>query len=72
VGSRGVLTRRGDEVRGGLPGLLEDWPFEHALRFASAMGASCTRALGCTDGVFRFEEAAAFVDQMPLPITRLR
>jgi sugar/nucleoside kinase (ribokinase family) len=63
----------GDAFAAGVvAGLLEDWPFEQALRFASAMGASCTRALGCTDGVFRFDEAAAFVQQMPLPITRLR
>lgn len=53
-------------------GLLEDWPFEFALRFASAMGASCTRALGCTDGVFRLDEAMEFVRTTPLPIARLR
>jgi sugar/nucleoside kinase (ribokinase family) len=63
----------GDAFAAGVvTGLLEDWPFEFALRFASAMGASCTRALGCTDGVFLFDEATAFVQQTPLPITRLR
>ena len=63
----------GDAFAAGIvTGLLEDWPLEHVLRFASAMGASCTRALGCTDGVFRFDEAVAFVEQMPLSITRLR
>lgn len=53
-------------------GLLEDWPFEFALRFASAMGASCTRALGCTDGVFRLDEVMEFVRTTPLLINRLR
>ncbi len=39
---------------------------------ASAVGASCTRALGCTDGVFRFDEARAFVAEHPLELTDIR
>lgn len=51
-------------------GLLENWPLEKTLRFASAVGAACTRALGCTDGVFNFDEALAFIAQNRLQITR--
>ena len=54
-----------------LTGLLEGWSLEYTLRFASAVGASCTRALGCTAGVFGFEEAVAFVEENPLEVTRL-
>jgi sugar/nucleoside kinase (ribokinase family) len=55
-----------------LPGLLEQWSLESTLRFASAMGASCTRALGCTEGVFHLHEAEAFVAQNPLDIRSIR
>lgn len=52
----------GDAFTAGfITGLLEGWPLEYTLRFAGAVGASCTRALGCTDGVFRFNEAVAFL-----------
>jgi sugar/nucleoside kinase (ribokinase family) len=53
-------------------GLLEKWSLECTLRFASAVGASCTRALGCTEGVFRLDEAEAFVAQNPLDIMPIR
>jgi len=33
-------------------GLLEGWSLEETLCFASAVGASCTRALGATAGRF--------------------
>lgn len=60
----------GDAFAAGfITGLLEKWPLEKTLRFASAVGASCTRALGCTDGVFRFEEALTFIDQHKSAIT---
>ena len=52
-------------------GLLEGWPLEETLRFASAVGASCTRALGTTAGVFTCNEALAFIKQNPLEIKRL-
>jgi sugar/nucleoside kinase (ribokinase family) len=61
----------GDAFAAGfITGLLENWSVEQTLRFASAAGASCTRALGCTDGVFRFEEALDFVAGHPLEIAR--
>ncbi|HEY6271131.1 MAG TPA: sugar kinase [Terriglobales bacterium] len=62
----------GDAFAAGfITGLLENWPLEQTLRFASATGASCTRALGCTDGVFRFHEALNFVAEHPLEMVRL-
>jgi sugar/nucleoside kinase (ribokinase family) len=57
---------------GFVTGLLEEWSLESTLRFASAMGASCTRALGCTEGVFHLHEAEAFVAQNPLDIKSVR
>ena len=59
----------GDAFAAGfITGLLEDWSLESTLRFASAVGASCTRALGCINGVFTFDEAQAFVSENPLKI----
>ncbi|MFN8009114.1 MAG: sugar kinase [Terriglobia bacterium] len=57
---------------GFITGLLEGWPVEKTLQFASAVGASCTRALGCTAGVFRFDEAIRFMQENPLKIEVLR
>jgi sugar/nucleoside kinase (ribokinase family) len=62
----------GDAFAAGfITGLLENWPLEQTLRFASAAGASCTRALGCTNGVFSLAEALSFVAEHPLEIVRL-
>ena len=48
----------GDAFTAGfITGLLEGWPLDSILCFAGAVGASCTRALGCHEGVFRFSEA---------------
>jgi sugar/nucleoside kinase (ribokinase family) len=53
----------GDAFTAGLiTGLLEQWDLEQTLSFAAAVGASCTRALGCSAGVFNFDEAVAFVE----------
>jgi sugar/nucleoside kinase (ribokinase family) len=50
----------GDAFAAGLiRGLLEGFPLEQTLRLAAAVGASCTRALGCSAGLFTFEEAVA-------------
>lgn len=63
----------GDAFSAGfLVGMLENWSLEDSLRFASAVGASCTRALGCHDGVFHFEEAMAFVAANPFEIVEIR
>ncbi len=61
----------GDAFTAGLiTGLLNGWDLERALTFASAVGASCTRELGCFAGVFSFDEAVAFLETrlaVPLP-----
>ncbi len=56
---------------GFLVGLLEGWPLQHSLRFASAVGASCTRALGCHAGVFSYEEAVAFITHNDLEVAQI-
>jgi len=62
----------GDAFAAGfITGLLENWPLDHTLRFASSVGASCTRALGCTEGVFRFDEAQSYIAENPLDIARI-
>jgi sugar/nucleoside kinase (ribokinase family) len=52
----------GDAFAAGLiAGLLENWSILDSLRLASAVGASCTRALGCIAGVFSLDEAVAYL-----------
>lgn len=61
----------GDAFAAGfITGVLQGWALENTLRFASAVGASCTRALGCTSGVFRFDEALTFALENLLPVER--
>jgi len=63
---------RGEAFDAGfLAGTLEGWPLEDTLRFASAVGASSTRAWGCHDGVFKFDEARAFVAHNQLAIEKV-
>jgi sugar/nucleoside kinase (ribokinase family) len=62
----------GDAFAAGvIHGLLEKWSIEQILRFASAIGASCTRKLGCLDGVFRADEARAFIAENTLDMWRV-
>ena len=71
--ARGSDLIPGDAFAAGfLTGRLQGWPLEYSLRFASAVGASCTRALGCIAGVFSYHEAVAFVDREPLEILQIR
>ena len=56
---------------GFLVGMMEGWSLEDSLCFASAVGASCTRALGCQTSVFDFNEAVAFVAQNHLDLERV-
>lgn len=56
---------------GFLAGMLEGWPLERSVQFASAVGASCTRALGCHAGVFTRPEAEEFLSSHRLEITRV-
>jgi len=55
---------------GFIVGQLEGWSLEESLRFASAAGASCSRAIGCHDGVFTFDEARDFIARNSLAIFR--
>jgi sugar/nucleoside kinase (ribokinase family) len=52
----------GDAFTAGLiKGILKNWKLEDALYLASAVGASCTRSLGCFAGIFSFSEAVSFL-----------
>jgi len=53
----------GDAFTAGLiAALLEEWELKRALKFASAIGASRTRVLGCFSSVFTFEETLFFLE----------
>ncbi|HEV7926650.1 MAG TPA: carbohydrate kinase family protein [Verrucomicrobiae bacterium] len=59
----------GDAFASGvITGILRGWKVPEMLRYGSALGASATRAIGTTDGVFTFKEAEAFVKINPLEI----
>lgn len=48
--------------------LLQNWDLPQTLRYASAIGASATRAAGTTDSVFTAAAAEAFVTEHPLHV----
>jgi sugar/nucleoside kinase (ribokinase family) len=52
-------------------GLLTGLNVEDCLRIASALGASCVRAVGTTTGVFTRAECEDFMQRHPLAIERL-
>ncbi len=52
-------------------GLLQGCDTEGCLRYASALGASCVRAIGTTPGVFTRAECEAFLRQHLLKIERV-
>jgi len=52
-------------------GMLNDMAIEDCLRYASALGASCVRAIGTTPGVFTRAECEDFLRQHDLSIERL-
>jgi sugar/nucleoside kinase (ribokinase family) len=52
-------------------GLLHQMGPEDCLRVASALGASCVRAVGTTPGVFTEAESQAFLREHPLKIERV-
>jgi sugar/nucleoside kinase (ribokinase family) len=52
----------GDAFAAGLVvGILENWPLERAIRFASVTGASACTALGCWAGVFSRDETETYL-----------
>ncbi|MDD2763755.1 MAG: carbohydrate kinase family protein [Opitutaceae bacterium] len=59
----------GDAFSAGIiTGILRGLDMPQILRYASALGASATRAIGTTDGVFTAVEAEAFVASRLLPV----
>jgi sugar/nucleoside kinase (ribokinase family) len=52
-------------------GLLKQMAAEDCLRYASALGASCVRAIGTTTGVFKKSECEAFVREHSLKIEKI-
>jgi sugar/nucleoside kinase (ribokinase family) len=52
-------------------GLLHGLSAEDCLRVASALGASCVRAIGTTPGVFTRTECEAFLREHTLPVERV-
>jgi sugar/nucleoside kinase (ribokinase family) len=62
-------TGGGDAFAAGyIAGLLDDLPEADCLRLASAVGASCVRAVGTTAGVFTRPEADAFIRMHDLSV----
>lgn len=60
-------TGGGDAFDAGyIAGVLEELDEEGCLRLASAVGASCVRAVGTTAGVFTRPEAEAFIAAHPI------
>jgi sugar/nucleoside kinase (ribokinase family) len=65
-------TGAGDAFDAGLiAGLLAGEDLLGALRWGSAVGASCVRSISATDGVFTRSEAEQFMQQHPLQVDPL-
>lgn len=61
----------GDAFTSGIiASLLRGSSISDTLQYASAMGASATRAAGTTDSVFSVQQAQAFIAAHPLTVTR--
>jgi sugar/nucleoside kinase (ribokinase family) len=65
-------TGGGDAFAAGyIAAMLKGLGPEESLRMASAVGASCVRAIGTTSGVFTGDECAAFLRENTLRIERI-
>ena len=53
---------------GAITAILRGFPMPHVLQYASALGASATRAVGCTGGLFVGDEAETFIKKSELKI----
>jgi len=61
----------GDAFASGLiTGFAKDWDFSRSLVYASALGASATRAVGATDGVLTDAQAEHLVAEQPVTVSR--
>ena len=59
----------GDAFASGIiAGILGAWEMPQTLRYASALGASATRAVGTTGGLFSVEEVESFVATHPMDV----
>jgi sugar/nucleoside kinase (ribokinase family) len=57
----------GDAFASGLiTGIVQGWDFRRSLQYASALGASATRAIGTTDGVLTAAEAERLIGEQPV------
>ena len=57
-------TGAGDAFTAGFVyGYLHDWELERAARFASAMGALATTAIGTTAGIKGYQQVLAFLQE---------
>ena len=62
----------GDAFTSGvIRGLVEGWGLPDTLRYASAVGASVTRAAGANESVFSAAEAGTFIAAHPLAVTEV-
>ncbi len=62
-------TGGGDSFDAGyIAGLIEELPELECLKLASAVGASCVRAVGTTAGIFSREEARQFIESHELKV----
>ena len=63
----------GDAFAAGVvTGIVRRWDMPRMLCYAAALGASAIRAVGTTDGVFRADEAEAFIAGRRLPMEEWR
>jgi len=59
----------GDAFAAGIiSGVVRRWDMGETLRYAAALGASATTAVGTTDGVFTAEQTRNFLDQHALSV----
>jgi sugar/nucleoside kinase (ribokinase family) len=59
----------GDAFTGGIiAGIIRNLDMPSMLRYAGALGACATRALGTTDGLLSVDEAEAFIERHPIEI----
>ncbi len=63
----------GDAFAAGIVcGIVRRWDVPRMLRYAAALGASATRAVGTTDGVFFAADAERYLTEHPLPVVQAR